>query len=130
VSAPELAVGELVRITIDARLRERSDTRLEFVVGDGETLWVWPDMPGVTIERVDPVGWPPQPGDEWEDDKGKPWFVLSRPYGGHALRGVYDDTALWLRVDEWLEAHRPARLIRRRPSLPVLSPVIEDREAS
>lgn len=83
----EYKEGEIVNIAITgARVinsfgttRDRFDTGTVLVFrtiasDDERTHTVNTGDPGVTVERVTPAGWPPQPGDLWRDTDGEPWF--------------------------------------------------------
>lgn len=65
----ELQPGEVVDITIKgARIAAITDTHLYAESGNGETVRVSHSMSGVSVERVAPAEWPPQPGDVWRED--------------------------------------------------------------
>jgi hypothetical protein len=75
-------LGDIVDVTIrGARVQDYD------VSGDGpDRLMVTYGQPasmttlfvnGVTVERVAPAEWPPQPGDVWRDPHGYAWFAFS-----------------------------------------------------
>lgn len=73
--------GEVVDITIKGARVLNHDTHGVLVfryASDGEqssARLIYPDAEGVTVERVAPAEWPPQPGDLWRGPK------LDDPYG-------------------------------------------------
>lgn len=78
--------GEIIDITIKgARVVEvcrhgdgnGDDLRFTYEAKDGHASHsaVWADAPGVTVERVAPAEWPPQPADLWRDREGDLWFA-------------------------------------------------------
>jgi hypothetical protein len=76
----EFRPGEIVDITIKgARVQRCEDDSLEYEyrteLGSFEAV-VAVDSPGVTVERVAPAEWPPQPGDLWRDKIGETWFAF------------------------------------------------------
>jgi hypothetical protein len=67
--------GEYVRIVIDtARVQKEDAGWLECLLGAYRCV-VPLDGPGVTVERVAPAEWPPQPGDLWHDRTQTSWFA-------------------------------------------------------
>lgn len=89
---PPFEAGEVVDITIKgARVRSVVATEegflfLDFTHGDiNSTTQVYMGDSGVSVERVAPADWPPQPGDLWRDGSGRLHF-------GAAYAPDYDDT--------------------------------------
>lgn len=41
----------------------------------------------LTIEAIDPPGWPPRPGEIWKDKDGHRWFCQLADQGTWCLRG-------------------------------------------
>jgi hypothetical protein len=78
--------GELVRVRIEpARIEPGEDVGLIPVsVGNWRTV-INVRNPGVTIERVAPKEWPPQPGDNWANDRGGRFFATHPPGQGPVL---------------------------------------------
>jgi hypothetical protein len=80
--------GEHVRILIDDARVEKMFTEghgddvtpmIQVTIADSSGVAYYLtlpcDWPGVTIERVAPPEWPPQPGDLWRDRNGSAWFA-------------------------------------------------------
>ncbi|MFI6813737.1 hypothetical protein ACIBG7_15055 [Nonomuraea sp. NPDC050328] len=116
--------GEIVDITIKgARVVEvcrhgdgnGDDLRFRYESKTGES-WpsaIWADAPGVTVERVAPEEWPPQPGDLWRDGRGNLWFAARHipDYDNHEdSRGINGDGFRTVLVPSHLgEAGAPER---------------------
>ncbi|MER7002243.1 hypothetical protein ABT297_04230 [Dactylosporangium sp. NPDC000555] len=118
-------VGELVNLEFRAVPVVRFDERhlTCALPEDGGQLVMPLDHPGLTVTRVAPREWPPQPGDIWEDARGEQWFARSHPeIDGPALAHV--DA---VRNSEWdagtiLDAHGPMRLAYRKGWTPGPAP--------
>lgn len=82
MSAREFEPGEVVDITIEgARVKRHGGSGFLVLIVDGRELVLMVDLECVTVERVAPPEWPPQPGDLWHEDRpedrGGPetWFA-------------------------------------------------------
>lgn len=87
--------GEIVDITIrGARVLANGTDDLgrpflEFTHGEQNVLAaVERDDHAVTIERVTPAEWPPQPGDLWRDSDGDVWFAYGLVFDGDGLKAL------------------------------------------
>lgn len=96
----EFQPGEIVNITIKgARIEEPTDEvgNLEYTYPAGLSRFegvVVPLAESVTVERVAPAGWPPQPGDLWKDRDGTLWFAVEDK--GHQQVGLMcDSSQVW-----------------------------------
>lgn len=90
-------IGELVDITIrGAKVVNTYPIRrdgcdmgtvlvAEYTDGEHRNVAVGLSAPSVTVERVAPAEWPPQPGDLWRDKHEDLWFVFADPTATGAL---------------------------------------------
>ncbi|SEG44295.1 hypothetical protein SAMN04489712_105244 [Thermomonospora echinospora] len=69
--------GEIVNITITGgRIDEVSKNGIHVVLPNGTTATVeLSNLEAVTVERVAPAEWPPQPGDLWRTER-QPYFAM------------------------------------------------------
>lgn len=101
--------GEIVDITIKgARVIDAAETAhragsavhevLVFRYADDsdETMGrvVYTAAKGVSVERVAPAEWPPQPGDLWRDRDGTLWFAVEEK-GHHPAGLMCDSSQVW-----------------------------------
>lgn len=101
MAAEQFEVGEHVDITIrnvkvvntfkDTPLNASTRTVLVFKLPSEDTerdrSYTAPIYDDVTVKRVAPAEWPPQPGDLWRDREGELWFA----YVVHEQRSSYVD---------------------------------------
>ncbi len=120
--------GEIVDVTIrGARIMEPRpglDHILTLAYAQAEPgVWATisltrPADDTVTIERVAPAEWPPQPGDLWRDRVGELWFVHHAPHQPKGpLWGRTTGGARWTDIAEWLaKDNGPLTLVHREPT--------------
>jgi hypothetical protein len=87
----DFRIGEIVDVTIKGSrvvgigYDDRFDSpwlRVAIPIGDDEMHGrIHLDAPGITVERVAPAKWPPQPGDLWRDNGGTLWFAVEDDHG-------------------------------------------------
>ena len=119
--------GELVTITIKAATVLAVDTDqdgyrdLAVETADDRRLalvTVPLDHQAVTVERLAPADWPPQPGDLWRDKHGDLWFTYLGHDDGSAQ--IMMRTADGLRWSEGYEGqvadNGPWTLVHREPA--------------
>jgi hypothetical protein len=81
----EYRPGEVVDITIKGARVDRVDGRWLGCLLGAYRVTVPLDGPRVTVERVAPAEWPPQPGDLWKDRNESVWFALRQRNRGVRL---------------------------------------------
>jgi hypothetical protein len=107
--------GDRVKVIYEcARVEAADDCGLMRVsVGQWQTV-VNLRNAGVSVEKADPEGWPPQVGDIWADKDGDEWVATSRePDSAVRLYLVDYDRSSPRSADE-LSDLQPMRLLRRR----------------
>jgi hypothetical protein len=122
--------GELVNIRIDrARFIGEDNGHREFSVpnpgGDAYALYLARGV-NVTVERVAPKEWPPQPGDVWADGQGNRLFATQVP--GRPLVLVVADGAR-NEAECMLDAWGPLHLVARDGWAPDALATVDEPEA-
>jgi hypothetical protein len=122
--------GELVDITIrGARVRDMDadyDRRypgdLPVMLSDGRKGRI-PDVAEVTVTRVAPKEWPPQPGDVWRNEHGVKLFATEPFEGQTDLRSTRGD--VFEKSETALEHLGPLKLVYREGWSPEPAPAAE-----
>ena len=77
--------GEIVDVQIKGGIVDHSGDpgHLRVSLPDrwSDIILEFPLRPGVTVERVAPANWPPQPGDVWREGDGTEYFAYRRRDG-------------------------------------------------
>jgi hypothetical protein len=113
--------GEYVDITIKgARVEPGEDVGLMPVsVGNWRTTINLRNA-GVTVERVTPIAWPPQSGDEWRDEAlGVTWHARTDPDGGIRFE---DGSGVAIRPADVLKFRGGMVLVHREDEKPGVVP--------
>jgi hypothetical protein len=123
----EFRIGEHVTATVTGRVTgvygygahisvayEPAGTDVERAERDGEVVSFATESAAVTIERVAPAEWPPEPGDLWRDRLGTLWFA--RHMGGSQVSFVPTDGGFDERTPALvLETIGPLTFVHREP---------------